>query len=70
MIILGFAVICGVGAFLFSNQSKPGDRATEAMGAAAGGALGAVGCLFQLILGAIPVAIGLALLSMLLRSCS
>jgi uncharacterized membrane protein YhaH (DUF805 family) len=50
ILIIIVAVIFGVIAFIFSNQSKPSDRAKEAIGAAAAGATMTFGCLVQFIL--------------------
>lgn len=49
-IVGGAAVLLGLGAFIFSDKSDPGERATEAAGAAAGGAMMAVGCIVQLLI--------------------
>jgi hypothetical protein len=61
-IIGGAAVLFGLGAFIFSESSNPKDRATEAAGAAAGGAAVAFGCLLQLIIPALMLLAGLWLL--------
>lgn len=70
LIILGIAAIAGIGAFIFSRESDPKERAKEAAGAAAGGAMMSVGCLVQAIMSAIPVIIGLVLIGLIMRSCS
>ena len=70
LIILGIAAIAGIGAFIFSREADPKERAKEAAGAAAGGAMMSVGCLIQAIMSAIPVIIGLVLIGLLMRSCS
>ena len=70
MIILAIAAIAGIVAFISSRESDPGERAKEAAGAAAGGAMMSVGCLVQAIMSAIPVLIGLFLIGLIMRSCS
>lgn len=60
MIILGIAAIGAVIGFLSS-----GGKAEDAAAGAVVGAVGATGCIFQLILAAIPVLIGLWLLSLI-----
>jgi hypothetical protein len=70
LIILGIAAVVGIGAFIFSRESDPKERAKEAAGAAAGGAILSVGCLIQAIMSAIPVIIGIVLIGLILRSCS
>jgi hypothetical protein len=61
-IIVAFSVVAGVVAFLFSDKGGPRERASEAVGAAAGGAMVGVSCLFQLIVPAIMLLAGLWLL--------
>jgi len=58
-IVLGCAAIFGIGAFLFSDKGSPKDRAAEAAGAAAGGAMVGMGCLLELCLSAIPIVIAI-----------
>ena len=70
MIIVGLAIVVGIGAFIFSHESSPAERAKEAAGAAAGTAAMSIGCILQTILSAIPVLIGLIFLGLILRSCS
>ena len=65
LIILGIAAIAGIGAFVFSRESDPKERAKEAAGAAAGGAAMSVGCIVQTIMSAIPVIIGIVLLGLI-----
>jgi hypothetical protein len=70
LIIIVVAVVFGIGAFIFSHQADPKERAKEAANAAVGGAAASAGCMFQMILYAIPVLIGLFLIGLVLRSCS
>jgi len=58
-IIFIVALIFGIGAFVFSNEGDPKDRAAEAAGAAAGGAMVAGSCLFQLLTWGVMALIGL-----------
>jgi hypothetical protein len=58
-IVLGCAAYFGIGAFLFSDKGSPKDRAEEAAGAAAGGAMFGMTFLFILFLPAIPIAIAI-----------
>ena len=60
MIILGIAAIGAVIGFLGS-----GGKAEDAAAGAAAGALWSTGCIVQLIIAAIPIAIGLWLLSLI-----
>jgi uncharacterized membrane protein YuzA (DUF378 family) len=62
-IIVGFAAVFGIIAFIGSDKGSPKDRASEAAGAAAGGAMFGVSCLLQLIIPAIMLLIGLWLIS-------
>lgn len=57
MIIVGIAVIGAVVGFVSS-----GGKAQDAAAGAAAGAIGSVGCIVQLIISAIPIALGLWLL--------
>jgi len=68
-IIFGVAAIFGIGAFIFSRESNPGDRAKEAAGAAVQGALGTAGCFLQMIFSAIPIAIAILIVIFVLRGC-
>lgn len=61
MIILGIAVIGAVIGFLGGG----GSRAEDAAAGAAAGAIWSTGCIVQLIIAAIPVAVGLWLLSLI-----
>lgn len=61
-IVLIVALIFGVGAYIFSNEGEPKNRAADAAGAAAGGAMMAGSCLIQLIVLGIMALIGLWLL--------
>lgn len=70
LIILGVATVFGLGALIFSHEADPKERAKEAVGAAAGGAAASVGFLMGLILCALPAAVGIILLGLLMRSCS
>lgn len=70
LIILGIAAVFGIGAFIFSRESDPKERAKEAAGAAAGSAMASIGCLIHAIMSAIPVIVGLVLIGLILRSCS
>jgi hypothetical protein len=70
LIILGIAAVIGIGSFIFSHEADPKERAKEAAGAAAGGAMASMGCLLQAVLSAIPVLIGLFIIGLMLRSCS
>lgn len=60
MIILGIAVLGAIIGFLSS-----GGKAEGAAVGAAQGAIGATGCIVQLIIAVIPVALGLWLLSLI-----
>ena len=60
MIILGIAVLGAVIGFIGS-----GGKAEGAAAGAAPGAIGSTGCILQLIIAAIPVALGLWLLSLI-----
>ena len=62
-IIGGLAVLFGVITLLSSNKSDPKERASEALGAAAGGAAMGVGCILQLIIPALMLLAGLWLLA-------
>ncbi len=62
-IVAVIAGLFGLGAFISSNKSSPKDRAAEAAGAAAGGAMFAGGCLFQLLIAGLMALGGLWLLS-------
>jgi hypothetical protein len=66
-IVVGFAVAFGIGSFLFSDKGNPKDRAAEAAGAAAGGAMVGFSCLLQLIIPALMLLAGLWLLSKILN---
>ncbi len=66
-IILVIAGLLGIGTFVFSKKSDPRDRAVEAAGAIAGGAMFGVGCLLQAILSAIPIAIAVLIVLWLLK---
>ena len=69
-IIVGLAAIFGIGAFIFSDKGDPKERAAEAAGAAAGGAMMGVGCLVQLLLSAIPIDIAILIVLWVLKGCS
>lgn len=60
LIILTISVIGGIIGFIFSGGKKE-----ETVTGAVAGAIGATGCLFRLILLAIPVFIGLWLLKLI-----
>jgi hypothetical protein len=62
-IILGVAAVFGIVAFIFSNSGDPKERASEAAGAAAGGAMMAGSCLFQAAILAGMVILGFWVLS-------
>ncbi len=62
-IIGGLAVLFGVIALFASDKSDPKERASEALGAAAGGAAVGVGCILQLLIPAVILLAGLWLLS-------
>ena len=62
LVILGIGAVFGVIAFLASNKGDPKERAVEAAGAAAGGAMMAGGCVFQLIIAGLMALAGLWLL--------
>jgi len=66
-IILGLAAVVGVGTLIFSRESDPKERAKEAVGAVAGGALLSIGCIIQTILSAIPIAIAILFVLFLLK---
>jgi len=70
LIIIVVAALFGTGAFIFSREADPKERAKEAASAAVGGAAASMGCMLQMILYAIPVLIGLVLIGWILRSCS
>lgn len=65
-IIVGFAAVFGIIAFIASDKGNPTERASEAAGAAAGGAMLGVSCLMQLIIPAVCLLAGLWLLSKIL----
>jgi len=69
-VIVGVAVLVGLGAMIFSDKSDPAERAKEGAAAAAGGAMATVGCLIQCVFAAIPVVIGLLIIGAVGRSCS
>ena len=58
-IIVGFAAVFGIIAFIGSNKGDPKERATEAASAAAGGAMIGVSCLLQLLIPVIMLLIGI-----------
>lgn len=62
-IIIGFAAVFGIIAFIISDKGSPKDRASEAAGAAASGAVFGGYCLLQLIVPVIMFLIGIWLLS-------
>jgi uncharacterized membrane protein YuzA (DUF378 family) len=62
-IILGVAAVFGIIAYASSNSGNPKDRAAEAAGAAAGGAMMAGGCLFQLIIAGLVALAGIWLIA-------
>jgi zinc transporter ZupT len=62
-IILGAALFFGIGAYVFSNSGSPKERAAEAAGAAAGGAMMAGSCLFQILVMGIVALAGIWLLT-------
>ena len=57
-IIIGFAAVFGIFAYMASDKGSPKDRASEAAGAAAGGAIVGGWCLLQLIMPVIGLLIG------------
>ena len=61
LIILGIAVIGAIVGFIGGG----GKKAEDAAAGAAAGAIYSTGCIVQLIIAAIPVAIGLWLLSLI-----
>ncbi len=63
LVVLGVAALFGVGAFIFSNSGDPKERAKEAAGAAAGGAMMAGGCMLQAAIGAAFLLFGFWVLS-------
>lgn len=69
-IILGVAALFGIGAYILSDKGDPKERATEAVGAAAGGAMMSVGCLLQMIFTAIPIAIAIMIVMWVMKGCS
>jgi len=64
-IIVVVAIVCGVVTLIVSNKGNPKERAAEAAGAAIGGAAMTAGCMFQLIMSALPVILGLLLIKWL-----
>jgi len=62
-IIGGLAVLFGVFALVSSDKADPKERATEALGAAAGGAAVGFGCIIQILIPAVLLLAGLWLLS-------
>ena len=62
-IIGGLAVLFGVITLFSSDKANPKERASEALGAAAGGAAMGVGCILQLIIPALMLLAGLWLLA-------
>ncbi len=70
LIIIVIAALFGIGAFIFSHEADPKERAKEAASAAAGGAFASMGCMLEMIFAAIPVLIGLVLIGWIFRSCS
>ena len=69
-IIIGLPVVFGIIAFILSNRSSPKDRAAEAAGAAAGGAMMGLGCVFYMVWAAIPIAIAILIVLWVLKGCS
>lgn len=65
IIIIVVAALFGIGAFIFSDKGSPKDRATDAAGAAAGGAFFAGSCLFQLVIMALMALAGLWVLRLI-----
>lgn len=65
-IIVGLAAVFGIIAFICSDKGNPKERASEAVGAAAGGAMLGVGCLVQLVISAIPIVIAILIVRWLL----
>jgi len=62
-IIVAFAAFFGIWTFIASDKGDPKERASEAAGAAAGGAMFGVSCLMQLLIPAVMLLIGFWLLS-------
>ena len=64
-IIVVVALIFGIVAFISSNEGDPKDRAAEAAGAAAGGAVMAGSCFLQLIVYGLIAVVGLWVLNLI-----
>lgn len=62
-IVLGVASVSGILTFIFSGSASPKDRAAEAAGAAAFGAVTVGYCLFQAVMLAGMLLLGLWILS-------
>lgn len=64
-IIVIAALIFGIVSLVSSNEGDPKDRAAEAAGAAAGGAMMAGSCLLQLIIMGLMALVGLWILGLI-----
>jgi hypothetical protein len=69
-IIAGVLVAIGIGAYFFSDRANPKEKAKEAAGMAAGSALMGVGCIIQLILSALPIALAILIVLWTMKGCS
>ena len=58
-IIVGFAAVFGIVTFIGSSKGNPKERATEAAGAAAAGAMFGGYCLLELLIPVIMLLIGI-----------
>lgn len=65
IIIAVVAVVFGVGAYVSSEKGDPKERAADAAGAAAGGAIFAGSCLFQLAILGVMALVGLWVLGLI-----
>lgn len=65
LILAGIAGVFGLVTLIFSNSPDPKERASNAAGAAVGGAMMGVSCIFQLMLYGLSALVGLWLLSLI-----
>jgi hypothetical protein len=68
-IIAGIAVLFFIMSLLFSNKAAPEERIEEAVASAGAGALFSAGCMFQAIMAALPILLGIALINLIMGGC-
>ena len=70
LVVLGVLGLIAIITYFASDRARPKDKAKEAAGMAAGSALMGLGCVIQMILSAVPIAIAILVVLFVLKGCS